>query len=136
MKKIKLSRVLPWLLLMLALAGSAGMFARYGMHNLDADMSSEMVLAQLLNEEGGFLSENWYYSTELRVISPVPVYQLGLLLFDSWHAARTFSIVVLMLGVAASLIYALRGAGVKDAAVYAAAAIVLPLSPAYDFVFT
>ena len=135
-KKISLSRVLPYLVLLLALALSVGMFAMYGIHNLDADMSSEMELAQLLNEEGGFMTENWYNSTELRVISPVPVYQLGLLLFDSWHMARTFSIAVLLCGAAASLLYAMRGAGVKDAAVFASAAIVLPFSEAYVFLFT
>ena len=87
---------LPWLVLAAAYLFTVGFQALYGMHNLNADNSSEMVLADLLNEEGGFLSTNWYYSTELRVVSPVPVYQLGLLPFDSWHMARTFSVAVLL----------------------------------------
>ncbi len=135
-KKISLKRLLPWLVLAGAIALSVGIFALYGEHNLDSDMSSEFVLAQLLNEEGRFLTDNWFYSTELRVVSPVPIYQLAISLFDSWHAARTFSIAVLLVGVSACLIYAMRGAGVRDAAVYAAAAIVLPLGKAYAFVFT
>lgn len=49
------------------------MFLSYIRHNisnvLDSDMSSEMVLANQLAEEGGILSHQWYYSTELRVLS-------------------------------------------------------------------
>lgn len=74
---------LPVLVLICAYLFSVGVYAYLGTHNLDSDQSGEMVLAQLLNEERSFLSENWYYSTELRVVSPVPVYQLALLVFDS-----------------------------------------------------
>ena len=128
-------RALPYGVLVAALLLSVCLYAQYGAHNLDADMSSEMVLADLLNKEGSLLSANWYYSTELRVVSPVPVYQLGLLLFDSWHVARTFSIAVLLVGVAVSFLYLARGAGMGEGAVYAAAVIVLPVSEAYAFLF-
>lgn len=128
-------RWLPWLVLAVAYLCTVGFYAKYGMHNLNSDISSEMVLAELLNEERGFLSENWYYSTELRVVSPVPVYQLGLLLFDSWHTAHTFAIAVLLAGAVLSLIYLLRGAGVGDAGMYAAAALIVPFSDKYDFLF-
>lgn len=30
---------------------------------MNSDVSSEFVLANLLNKEGGILSKNWYYST-------------------------------------------------------------------------
>lgn len=127
---------LPYIALAAAFLLSVGAYALYGGHNLDSDISSEMVLAQLLNDEGALITGSWYYSTELRVVSPVPVYQLGLLLFDSWHWARTFSVAVLLAGVAASLLYLARGAGMGEGAVYCAAAIILPLSEAYAFLFT
>ena len=38
------------------------------------------------------------------MVSPVPVYQLMLMLFGSWHVARTVSIAVLLLGVAAFIV--------------------------------
>lgn len=133
MNRKTVSKVLPWLVLMAAYFCTVFFYAQNGMHNLNADISSEMVLADLLNEEGALLSTNWYYSTELRVVSPVPVYQLGLLLFDSWHAAHTFAIAVLLAGVAASLLYALRGVGVEKAGIYAATALIVPFSGAYDF---
>lgn len=125
-----LKAALPALVFLLCLALSVGYFAVYGQHNLDSDMSSEFVLAQLLNEEGRVaLTDSWYYSTELRIVSPVPVYQLALRLFDSWHVARTFSIAVLLCGVALSLIYLARGLGVSmTASLLCAGAIVLPVT--------
>ena len=125
-----LKAALPALVLLACLALSVGTFAVYGQHNLDSDMSSEFVLAQLLNEEGKLdLTDSWYYSTELRIVSPVPLYQLALNLFDSWHAARTFSIAVLLCGVALSLIYLARGLGVSmTASLLCAGALVLPIT--------
>lgn len=129
--------MLPWAVLALCYLLAVGVFALYGAHNIDSDMASEMVLAQLLNEEGSFLSENWLYSTELRVVSPVPMYQLGLALFpQNWHAARTFALALMLAGVAASFIYMGRGAGLRDSAVYAAGLILLPVSEVHRFLFS
>lgn len=129
------AHILPWLVLLAAFALSVGIFAVWGGHNLDSDMSGEMMLAAQLNEERALISENWFYSTELRAVSPVMVYQLGLLLFDSWHAARVFSIAVLLALVAASALYLSHGAGLGTEAVYAAAAMMLPTSSASAFLF-
>lgn len=129
--------ILPWAVLALCYLFTVGVFAAYGAHNIDSDMASEMVLAQLLGEEHAFLSENWLYSTELRVVSPVPAYQLGLALFPhSWHAARTFALALMLAGVAASFIYMGRGAGLRDSAVYAAGLILLPVSEVHRFLFS
>ncbi|HIS95990.1 MAG TPA: hypothetical protein IAC19_09520 [Candidatus Ventricola gallistercoris] len=135
MKRQTISKGLPWMVLVVAYLMTVMFQALYGMHNLNADVSSDMVLAQLLNEEGSLLSNNWYYSTELRLVSHVPVYQLGMLLFDSWHAVRTFAIAVLLAGAALSLIYVLKGVGLQKCAPYAATAIILPFSGAQDFLF-
>ena len=133
---VKWQRILPWLVLVAALAFSIGIYARSGRHNLDADMSSEMVLAQLLNDEGRLLTDSWYYSTELRILSPVPLYQLGLMLFDSWHAARMFAVTLVLLAFVASVLYMTRAMGLGEAGVYAAAALVLPLSHYYALLMT
>ena len=101
----KCLKSIPWLALACAFLLSVTFFACFGSHNLDADMSSELVLAQLQNEEKTLMSDQWRYSTELRLVSAVPLYQLGLFLFESWHAARTFAVAVLMLGVVASFLF-------------------------------
>ena len=94
MKNMKkgILRLWPLLVFALCLAVSVGVYWVYGEHNLDSDISSEFLLAQLLNEEGKLVTDSWFYSTELRIVSPVPVYQLALRLFSDWHVARTFSI--------------------------------------------
>lgn len=125
---------LPALVFAACLALSVGVYALYGQHNLDSDIASEFVLAQLLNEEGRLLTDNWFYSTELRVVSPVPVYQLMLRIFDSWHAARTAAIVVLLLGVGASLVYMALGMGASPtAALLCASAVILPVTAYNSF---
>lgn len=124
----------PILVCLLCLAISVGTYAAYGQHNLDSDISSEFVLAQLLNEEGRLLTDQWYYSTELRVVSPVPVYQLALALFEDWHMARTFSIAVLLCGVMASMAYMVRGMGASlTSALLCASALVLPVTQYHSF---
>lgn len=96
------------------------------MHNLDADMSSEMIYADLLNREGRLLTDSWYYSSELRTVSPVPLYQLGLLLFDSWHAARVFGTALMLAGILASFLFFARRAKMGEAGVYMAAVLAMP----------
>lgn len=135
MKK-KAARLLPWAALAASYVFVIALYALIGRHNVNADIASEMVLADLLNKEGGFLSPNWYYSTELRVVSPVPVYQLALRLFPgNWHMAHTLSLSILMAAFAASMIYMGRGAGCMIPAVYAAAACMLPVSEVHRFLF-
>ena len=129
-----ITRGLAWLVLAAAFALSVGFYARCGAHNLTADDSSEMVMAAQLNEEGKLLSENWLYSTELRVISPTPAYQLGLRLFGSWHAARTFAVAVVGLLVIASCLFMMRQLGLWQAAPWFAAVLALPFSNAYAYI--
>ena len=117
------------------LAVTVGNYAAYGEHNLDSDMSSEFVLAQLLNEEGRLITDSWYYSTEIRLVSPLPVYQLTLALFGSWHTARTVSIAILLVLMALSLLYLARGVGCSaPSALLCASAIILPLTKYQAFV--
>lgn len=132
----KAARLLPWATLGASYLFVIAVYALIGRHNVNADIASEMVLADLLNREGGFLSPNWYYSTELRVVSPVPVYQLALRVFPgSWHMARTLSLAILLALFAASAVYMGRGAGCTTPVVYAAAACMLPVSEVHRFLF-
>lgn len=86
----KIFKYLPWILLVLSFVG----FYTYIYLNfnpyIDSDMSSEMVLADLLNKNGDFLlSSNWFYSSEIRVFYLQIIYRLTLLLFpNNWYKAR------------------------------------------------
>ena len=72
--------------------------ARHGKMVLHSDASAEMVLADLLNKEHAFLTTNWYYSTELRVLNTQFIFKLCLLLSPgNWHIARVMATGMLLL---------------------------------------
>ena len=68
---------------------------RHGHQWLDSDHSSEMVLAKLLAEEHSLVSQNWHYSTELRLVYQtlfsVPLFAL-LGRFNNWALIRALTI--------------------------------------------
>ena len=69
---------------------------KFGIQRLDGDDTAEMVLANLVAKEGGILSRNWYYSTELRVLNNQVVMSLLFRIFDDWHVVRTFGTGILV----------------------------------------
>ena len=129
-------RALPWAALMAAYVVSLVFYGLYGSHNLDADISSEMILASILNKEGSLttLTKSWLYSTELRIVSPVPLYQMGLRLFSSWHAAHTFAVALILLMIALSTVFMAREAGFGESGPWLAAVLMLPFSRIYAYI--
>ena len=125
-------QIFPWAWLCLAYLGIILFLYRYGRPYIDSDMASEMILADLLNQEGGWLSANWWYSTELRVFYHQPFYRLGLLLFpENWHAARMMGQAMLLMLLLLSYIYAARGVKLKNWGVWGAAALASPFGVWY-----
>lgn len=101
---------------------------------MNSDVSSEFVLANLLNKEGGILSKNWYYSTELRVIHTQLVYKIALRLFpNNWDAARVFSVAVFMAIIAAGALYLIWAARLNRKALWWAAILIFPFSKWYIY---
>lgn len=62
---------------------------------LDSDMSSEMVLGQLLAQNNELMTTKFYYSTEMRVLSIQLVFALCFKLFRDWHVIRMVVMVCL-----------------------------------------
>lgn len=101
---------------------------------VDSDLAGEMVLADLLNKEGGILTTNWFYTTEIRVLNLQWLYRLGLLLFPhSWHAARVFSMALALLLLAAAALFFTQAAGMGRAGVWCTAALMWPFGSWYLF---
>lgn len=124
----RLRGVLPWAWLAGAWGFGVVFMLAYGRTLLDSDMASEMVLASLLNEEGGLLSTSWHYSTELRVFCQQILFKLGLWVFPrNWHAARTLAQGLLSALTAVSCLYFARGASLRRSAPWIAGVLLLPV---------
>ena len=131
-KSDRFFRLLPWIWLVAAYVITMTVLCVYGRACIDSDMASEMILADLLNKEGGLLSPNWWYSTELRVFCVQPAYRIGLLLFPhDWYAAQMLGQGLLLLGVILAYLYMGHGMGLRQCGVWGAAALACPFGVCY-----
>lgn len=124
------------LILMLILAAEIALSMyftyKYGMNNVDADNSSEMVLSRLLADEGTFFSRNWFYSTELRVLNTQIVLSLLFRLTDNWLLVRTLGSGILMAIMVCAYLYMIRETGLGRCGKAAACVLVLPFCQCYQ----
>lgn len=131
-KSDRFFRWFPWIWMVAAYCITMGVLCVYGRSYIDSDMASEMILADLLNKEGGLLSTNWWYSTELRVFCLQPFYRVGLLLFpQNWYAARMAGQALCMLVLIAAYLYMGHGLQLKNCGVWGAAALACPFGTWY-----
>ena len=100
-------------------------------NRLDADMASEQLLANLLAQEGGVMSTNWYYSTELRVLNTQLVMAPLFRQFPSWHTVRVVGSVVLILLYLAAWFWFGHSAKLKYSGLLGAGLLVLPYGALY-----
>ncbi|MCM1125455.1 MAG: hypothetical protein NC429_03200 [Lachnospiraceae bacterium] len=96
---------------------------------VDGDMAGEMILADLLNQEGSLLlSDNWYYATEIHVFFMQLVFRPFLLLFpDNWHLVRVLSMAVIYSINTIGYLFLCRQIGAKDKGIWSAAALMWPV---------
>lgn len=108
--------------------------AKCGTYFIDADMSSELVLARQLSREGGVLSKNWYYSSELRVLNNQLVFAPLFALSDNWQLVRTLGTAITLAVMTACYIFMARGTGLSWTGTFASAGVLLlPLSDSYTY---
>ena len=125
-------RLFPWVWLAAGYCVTFAVLILYGRPYLDSDMSAEMILADLLNQEGGLLSQNWWYSTEIRVGYVQLFYRIGLAIFPhDWYAARMLGQMLMVLLLVVLCLYAGHGLKLKGNGVWAAAALVCPFGVWY-----
>lgn len=125
-------QVFPWVWMIAAYCITFAVLALYGRPYIDSDMSSEMILADLLNQEGGWLSTNWWYSTELRVVYLQLFYRIGLIIFpQDWYAARILGQMLCMLALLVAYLYVGHGLKLKGNGVWGAAALACPFGVWY-----
>lgn len=131
----KHQKVLFGILLMAEIALMVYMTWQYGAQWLDSDDSAEMILAELLSREGGILSKNWYYSTELRVLNTQLVMAPLFCLFSDWRVVRAVGTGILLVILLFSYLFLCRSVKLGKTLVYFAPLLVWPFSWVYlDFV--
>lgn len=102
---------------------------------LNSDDSSELILARLLSSENKLLSKNWYYSTELRVISAQIFYAFFFKIFDNWHKVRIASYICLYTTMIATYYFTCKKLKIQKYFFITAALLMIPFSNEY-FMFT
>lgn len=100
---------------------------------IDSDASSELLLAKHLAQTGQIVSQDWYYSTELRLINTQMVMAPLFHLFgDQWNLVRSIGNMILYGLLVAGYLFLMKQMGVKlQWAVLTAAFLLLPFSRQY-----
>ena len=110
--RARLWQALPWLWIAAGYLFDLWYQLVPGRWIVDSDLASEMILSDLLNQEGSIISHNWYYSTELSVLQMQWFYRLGLLVFpNDWHLARTLGMALALALYGAVMLFLAYSAG-------------------------
>ena len=133
-KKKNCLYILSVLLLILCLAGTVFFFRARYKNTLTSDEASEMVLGNLLASEGGILSKNWYYSTEIRVLNINVLYSLFFRLTNSWHRVRLLTTVTLYLMMVITYYGMSRAYRFRSFFFLSAALLFIPFSEIYTYI--
>ena len=126
------ARMMPVLILIMAVAFSwfTAWFATQNL--LDSDASSEMVLANLLARQNRIVSADWFYSNELRALQTQLVYAPLFKIFANWHLVRFLGVVVLQTILLLCYRYLCRRLKLSNTAfLLSAAMLIMPFSVAY-----
>ncbi len=128
----KIMALLPWLWIAAGYALDVWFQLVPGKWIVDSDLASEMILTNILNQEGTILSHNWGYSTEIRAVNMQWFYRVGLLLFpNDWHLARTFGMAAALLVFIAAMLLLAKGIGLGRLGPWMAGALIWPFGMRY-----
>lgn len=124
-------KILPWICLVGLFCFLSVYMGVHGDALTDSDISSEMILAKILNEEHGMISKNWYYSTELRVLNIQILYSFFFHFFQDWTAVRTAACITSYLLMLVSYYYMMHQMGYDNLYAVSALLLLIPISDGY-----
>ena len=130
----KIRKYLPWIFFVISAGLWLALYLLRVEKLLDADMSSEMVLSDLLAKEGRIITPNWKYSTEIRFLNNQLFYSLFLTITKSYRLSRLLSGVMLLVIYGAGYYFLCDQAGLKKYFPHTAALLFLPFSPNYSYI--
>lgn len=101
---------------------------------ISSDESSELLLGRILSEENQILSANWYYSSELRILSSPLVYALVFKFVHNWHLVRLISLAILHLIMLAGLWFMTNESKIFRLFPLLALLVMIPVSGDYFYI--
>ncbi len=132
-KKERFWEILAWGALAAALLLLLALNVFWGDHWIDSDMAAEMIFSRLLAQEGKWIAtENWYYSTEFRVLYTqlimVPLFHL----LEDWHVIRTLTNIITYLLLLGSYFYCMKPLKIRRSTViFSSVILLLPFSETF-----
>ncbi|MGL4986654.1 MAG: hypothetical protein ACRC5H_05880 [Treponemataceae bacterium] len=103
----------------------------------DEDSASELLLAKELATENKFMSTNWNYSTEIRILNTQVVSMLLFKLTDNWKIVKIFTSVILCILLCFSYHFLFKRLHIQNKAIFffTASLLLLPFSKIiFDYV--
>lgn len=120
------------MLALVTLLASVLFFAVYPDNLMHSDMAAEVLLSKLLSEEGGLLSSNWFYSTEIRIVYTQLIMTPLFKIFSDYGTVKLISLIIYDVLLAVVFYFTAKEFHLKDAYLYLAMALLLaPLSNEY-----
>lgn len=126
--------VCSWVFLLMTFCGLLVYMSMHIQDLLDSDMASELLLARQLKDTGGILSDQWYYSTEIRILNTQLFYSLFFRVFDDWQTVRIFANASLYLVLLASYFFLCKRLQIERYFPITAGFMLLPLSSPYFYI--
>lgn len=135
MAKKRITSYIPWLIFICIF----GMFI-YNLnisliHNLDSDMSSELILGKLLSKQHRIITSDWSYSTEVRVLDMNIIYSIIFLFTDSFFTVRIISAIVIAVLWILAISYLCKTIGYEEYCPWILSLLYLPLSGQYAYTY-
>jgi len=131
--KERFREILAWGLLAAVLLLLVVLNIFWGDHWIDSDMAAEMIFSRLLAQEGKWIAtENWYYSTEFRVLYTQLIMTPLFHVLSDWHVIRVLTNVITYLLMLGAYFYCMKPFGVpRSTVVFSSVILLLPFSETF-----
>lgn len=139
MKEKKIEQVYIYfgiIMLFVVIFINAWMTHKYYFYFLSSDDAAELILSKMLAHEGGILSRNWHYSTELEILNTQLVYSFLFRFISNFKVVRIMGQVVLTCIFLLSYyfcLYSIDSHMANSRFFKTAFLMLLPISPAWIF---
>lgn len=132
-KKERNKEIAAWVLLAAVLLMLVLLNVLWGDHWIDSDMAAEMVFSRLLAQEGKWIAtENWYYSTEFRVLYTQLIMTPLFHVLSDWHVIRVLTNIITYLLMLGAYFYFMRPLKIRRSmVVFSAVILLLPFSETF-----